>query len=118
MAKTNETTKRSLIPTQQSWENAGDCVEGTMLSKEDTVYQDKTRGRYMINTSEGLKVFMGAFQIDQALQLVSVGDYIHVEYTGVQQGAGVNKMKLFNIWLDDGEEAETEGETEADNTES
>lgn len=96
--------KRSLIPVQQKWEEAGDSVEGTLLTMELTVYRDNTRGRYMIQTAGGLIVFMGGYQIDQAMQLVSIGDKIGITYTGESEGSGGNKMKVFDIWIDDGVE--------------
>lgn len=95
-------SKRSLIPVQQKWEKEGDGVEGTLLSKEDTVYAGNTRGRYLIQTGDGLVSFMGGFQIDQAMQLVAIGDKIGVTFSGEVQGSGTNKMKLFEIWVDDG----------------
>lgn len=94
--------KRSLIPTQQKWDTKGDSVEGTLLSKEDTIYRENTRGRYLVQTGDGLVVYMGGFQIDQAMKLVVVGDKIGITYTGESEGSGGNKMKLFDIWIDDG----------------
>lgn len=93
--------KRSLIPVQQKWEVAGDSVEGTLLTKETTVYRDNSRGRYMVQTDQGLIVFMGGYQIDQAMQLVDVGERIGITFTGESEGSGGNKMKLFDIWIDD-----------------
>lgn len=98
--------KRSLIPVQQKWEKSGDTVEGTLLTKEETVYRDNTRGRYMAQTKDGLIVFMGGYQIDQAMQLLTVGDKFGITYTGESEGSGGNKMKVFDIWIDDGDGTE------------
>lgn len=95
-------SKRSLIPTQVKWDAAGVKVEGVLLSKEDTMYQDNVRGRYMIQSADGLKVVLGGFQIDQALGMVGEGAYVGIEYLG-EEGTGRGmKMKMFDIWVDDG----------------
>lgn len=106
-------SKRSLIPVQQKWENEGDGVEGTLLSKEETVYAGNTRGRYLIQTSGGLVSFMGGFQIDQAMNLVACGDKIGITFTGKEEGVGTNKMKVFDIWVDDGIEVPEQPEEKA-----
>lgn len=109
---TGNNNKRSLIPVQQKWEKAGDTVEGTLLTKETTVYRDNTRGRYMIQTDGGLVVFMGGYQVDQAMQLVGVGDKVGITFTGEEVGSGTNKMKMFDIWIDDGVEASLDKQSE------
>lgn len=95
-------SKRSLIPTQVKWDAAGVKVEGVLLSKEDTMYQDNVRGRYMIQSADGLKVVLGGFQIDQALRIVGEGAYIGIEYLGEEGTGRGNRMKMFDIWVDDG----------------
>ena len=111
--------KRSLIPVQVKWEEVGTKVEGFLMHKETTMYRDQPRGRYLIRTSDGLRVVLGTFQIDQAMNLVEPGDFIGMEYRGEEGTNSGNRFKLFDIWVDDdpahtGFEEQSVAEAEAD----
>ncbi len=72
-----------------------------LMNKEITTFRDQQRGRYIIRAIDGLKVVLGTFQIDQALQLVAEGEYIGIEYLGDEGTNTGNRFKLFDIWVDD-----------------
>ena len=91
----------SLVPTQIKWDEVGNKVEGMLMNKEITTFRDQQRGRYIIRAIDGLKVVLGTFQIDQALQLVAEGEYIGIEYLGDEGTNTGNRFKLFDIWVDD-----------------
>jgi hypothetical protein len=91
--------KRSLIPEQVKWETVGVEVVGVLRSKEETIYQDNTRGRYIIETDNGLKVLLGTYQLDQAFKMVEVGDNVGVEYLGEEGTSRGNKFKIFDVWM-------------------
>lgn len=96
---TSQDQRRSLVPTQVKWDTEGTIVEGMLVDKEETVYQGNTRGRYLMDTMEGMKVFLGGFILDQALRPVKVGTCIGVKYLGQEEkGRGENKLKLFEVW--------------------
>lgn len=91
--------RKSLVPTQIKWIEEGTMVQGILVDREDTVYQGNTRGRYLVDTSEGMRVFMGGFVLDQALRPVKLGTVIGVEYLGEEkEGRGKNRLKLFDVW--------------------
>ncbi len=92
---------RSLIPQQVKWDEVGTSVEGLLIHKEWTVYQDNRRGRYLLDTKDGLRVAMGGFIIDQALEVVDDGAYIGITYLGEEGTSKGTKMKQFNIWIDE-----------------
>tara|TARA_Y100000310_G_scaffold319672_1_gene375226 strand:+ start:77 stop:430 length:354 start_codon:yes stop_codon:yes gene_type:complete len=91
--------RQSLIPTQVKWENEGDAIEGVLVHKEMTMYKDQQRGRYLVKAAGGLKVFLGTFQIDQAMVMVETGQYFGVTYLGSEGTTKGNSFKTFDIWL-------------------
>ena len=110
----DEKGRQSLVPTQVKWDTEGVTVEGILVDREETVYQGNTRGRYLVDTEEGMRVFLGGFVLDQALRPVKLGTHIGVTYLGEEkEGRGKNRLKLFDVWaLHEGDVISTQMDTE------
>ena len=90
--------RRNLVPVAIKWDQEGRTVQGRLVSKEYTVFDDNTRGRYMLETTDGLVTFWGCYQIDRALGLVEEGTIIGLTYLGEEGSGKGHRMKMFDIW--------------------
>ena len=89
----------SLIPGQVKWDTVGIKIEGFLVNKELVSFKDQTRGRYVVKTDQGMKLFMGTFVIDQIMPMVELGTEFGIEYLGEEGTTSNNKMKRFDIYL-------------------
>lgn len=84
-------------PTDWSYENDGDFIEGILVRVQDKVGPNDSM-LYSLETSEGVKSVWGATLLDSRMALVKIGDKIKITYKGKAEAtSGKKPAKIFKV---------------------
>lgn len=83
---------------QFTFDNVGDIIEGTLVSKDWTQINGKELGRYTIRTAAGDRVVIGSTVLDDLLKPIRGQTDIAIRYDGEEETRSGQSLRRFTVW--------------------
>lgn len=89
---------KSISPTFIKFESEGEQVEGILRSKTTIDFQNGPVGKYTLEPETGeLISFLGGAVLDQAMNMVEIGNYVRVTFEGISKLDGAKTLKNYKV---------------------
>lgn len=73
----------------------GDFIFGVLISKEEKGSFESTA--YNIENPEGQHLVWGSTVLDDRMKFINVGDYVKIEYKGLEKNKKGQDVKIFKV---------------------